>query len=107
MVIEQIARHRPRWVVVTDAESREAMDRANLNGTELLFGEDGIRTMVTHADTDIVVSAIVGAAGLAPTWAALEAGKTVALANKETLVVAGPLVMRLGPGAQSANSAGR
>ena len=44
---------------------------------------------------DIVVSAMVGAAGLECTWAALEAGKTVALANKETLVVAGPLVMDL------------
>ena len=46
-------------------------------------------------ETDIVVTAIVGAAGLAGTWAALEAGKTVAVANKETLVMAGPLVMDL------------
>jgi 1-deoxy-D-xylulose-5-phosphate reductoisomerase len=51
--------------------------------------------MVTHPETDIVLSAIVGAVGLVGTWAALEAGKTVALANKETLVVGGPLVMRL------------
>src|SRR5205085_7893945 len=46
-------------------------------------------------DVDVVVTAIVGAAGLAGTWAALEAGKTVAVANKETLVMAGPLVMDL------------
>ena len=46
-------------------------------------------------ETDRVLSAIVGAAGLSGTWAALEAGKIVALANKETLVVAGPLVMDL------------
>ena len=46
-------------------------------------------------ETDRVLSAIVGAVGLRGTWAALEAGKTVALANKETLVVAGPLVMEL------------
>ena len=46
-------------------------------------------------ETDRVLSAIVGAAGLEGTWAALEAGKIVALANKETLVVAGPLVMDL------------
>jgi 1-deoxy-D-xylulose-5-phosphate reductoisomerase len=94
-LLGQIERHRPRWVALTDADSRRAIDRSALDGTELLFGEDGVRHMVTDADTDIVVSAIVGAAGLAGTWAALEAGKTVALANKETLVVAGPLVMRL------------
>ena len=51
--------------------------------------------MVTDPSTDRVLTAIVGAAGLEGTWAALEAGKTVALANKETLVVAGPLVMDL------------
>ena len=51
--------------------------------------------MVADPATDRVLTAIVGAAGLEGTWAALEAGKTVALANKETLVVAGPLVMDL------------
>src|SRR5262245_11533447 len=51
--------------------------------------------MVSDPGVDIVVSAIVGSAGLEGTWAALEAGKTVALANKETLVMAGPQVMRL------------
>jgi len=61
----------------------------------LLFGAEGIATMVTDPDVDVVVAAIVGAAGLAGTWAALEAGKTVAVANKETLVMAGPLVMEL------------
>jgi 1-deoxy-D-xylulose-5-phosphate reductoisomerase len=51
--------------------------------------------MVSDPEVDVVVTAIVGAAGLAGTWAALEAGKTVAVANKETLVMAGPLVMEL------------
>ena len=51
--------------------------------------------MVQDPETDRVLSAIVGAVGLRGTWAALEAGKIVALANKETLVVAGPLVMEL------------
>jgi 1-deoxy-D-xylulose-5-phosphate reductoisomerase len=51
--------------------------------------------MVSDAEVDVVVTAIVGSAGLAGTWAALEAGKTVAVANKETLVMAGPLVMEL------------
>ena len=58
-------------------------------------GRDGIARMVADPSTDRVLTAIVGAAGLEGTWAALEAGKTVALANKETLVVAGPLVMDL------------
>jgi 1-deoxy-D-xylulose-5-phosphate reductoisomerase len=91
----QIARHRPRWVALTDDANFGEFDPAQLAGAELLFGDDGIRRMVSDPETDIVVSAIVGAAGLNGTWAALEAGKTVALANKETLVVAGPLVMRL------------
>jgi len=51
--------------------------------------------MVTDPDVDLVVAAIVGSAGLTGTWTALEAGKTVAVANKETLVMAGPLVMEL------------
>ena len=51
--------------------------------------------MASDPDVDTVVSAIVGAAGLRGTWAALEEGKRVAIANKETLVVAGPLVMDL------------
>jgi 1-deoxy-D-xylulose-5-phosphate reductoisomerase len=95
LLLDQIARHGPRWVTLTDAASALAIDRTRLGRTELLTGEDGIRRMVTDPETDIVVSAIVGVAGLTGTWAALEAGKRVALANKETLVVAGPMVMDL------------
>ena len=58
-------------------------------------GPDALDELVQSPEVDRVVSAIVGAAGLRSTWAALEAGKTVALANKETLVMAGPLVTRL------------
>jgi 1-deoxy-D-xylulose-5-phosphate reductoisomerase len=95
LLLEQAARTRPRWVTVTDPTAVGTVDRKRLGATELLTGDDGIYRMVTDADTDVVVSAIVGVAGLKGTWAALDAGKTVALANKETLVVAGPLVMRL------------
>jgi 1-deoxy-D-xylulose-5-phosphate reductoisomerase len=95
LLLDQVARHRPRWVTLTDDARARQIDRTQLRDTELLVGAEGVRRMVTDPDTDMVVSAIVGAAGLAGTWAALEAGKTVALANKETLVVAGPLVMRL------------
>ena len=63
--------------------------------------------MVQDPATDRVLSAIVGAAGLEGTWAALEAGKTVALANKETLVVAGPLVMDLAAARRGEPASGR
>ena len=64
-------------------------------GSELLVGPDALEKTVSRPEVDVVLAAIVGSAGLRSTWAALEAGKTVALANKETLVMAGPLVMAL------------
>ena len=86
---------RPRRIVVTDRQAAAAQDWSGLPpGVELLVGPDALTRVVTD-DVDIVVSAIVGRAGLEGTWAALAAGKTVALANKESLVVAGPLVTRL------------
>src|SRR5205823_8259506 len=84
------------WITITDPRTARSLDRSRLPAkTQLLVGEEGIARMVGAVEVDVVVSAIVGAAGLAGTWAALEAGKSVALANKETLVVAGPLVMEL------------
>ena len=77
LLLEQAIQHRPRWVTVTDPDGVQDFAAIGLEGLE---GE---------------AVAIVGAAGLAGTWAALEAGKTVAVANKETLVMAGPLVMEL------------
>jgi 1-deoxy-D-xylulose-5-phosphate reductoisomerase len=95
-LLEQARRHRPRWVALTDAGAAKQFDASCLPpGCRLLHGADGIAEMVSHADVDIVVTAIVGAAGLIGTWAALEAGKTVAVANKETLVLAGALVTDL------------
>jgi len=97
LLIEQARQYRPRWVTLTDgANAPEAELRQRLDGAaQLLLGEEGIVRMVSDPEVDVVVAAIVGAAGLAGTWAALEAGKTVAVANKETLVMAGPLVMDL------------
>jgi 1-deoxy-D-xylulose-5-phosphate reductoisomerase len=87
---------RPRWVALTDPEAARAADRTQLPpGTELLIGPESVARMAADRDTDVVVSAIVGAAGLLGTWQALQAGKTVALANKEALVVAGALVKGL------------
>src|SRR5204863_7084387 len=59
---------------------------------ELLAGADGLVALGRDVDADVVVSALVGGAGLLPTMAAIEAGRTVALANKETLVMAGSLM---------------
>src|SRR6202011_6048988 len=83
-------------VAVTDPESAAQADRSRLNGkARFLIGTDGAVAIARDPEVDFVVSAIVGAAGLEGTWAALEAGKTVGVANKETLVMAGPLVMEL------------
>jgi 1-deoxy-D-xylulose-5-phosphate reductoisomerase len=96
LLVEQAARVRPRWVVASDAVAAAAQDWSRLpKGVELLVGPEGLETIAADPDVQIVVAAIVGSAGLRPTWAAVEAGKTVALANKETMVVAGPLVTEL------------
>jgi 1-deoxy-D-xylulose-5-phosphate reductoisomerase len=93
-LVQAAQEHRPRWVTVT-GDNADSDPVVLPQGCRLLRGTDGVREMVTHPDTDIVLTAIVGAAGLAGTWAALEAGKTVAVANKETLVLAGQLVTQL------------
>jgi 1-deoxy-D-xylulose-5-phosphate reductoisomerase len=63
-------------------------------GTQIFVGTEGVVHAATMGEVDTVISAISGAAGLAPTYAAIEAGKNIALANKETMVMAGPLIMR-------------
>jgi len=87
---------RPRWIVVTDPGAAAAHDFSAMGSeTEVLVGSEAVSRVVAEAQVDVVLSAVVGRAGLEGTWAALEAGKTVALANKESLVMAGPLVTRL------------
>ncbi|HKK00851.1 MAG TPA: 1-deoxy-D-xylulose-5-phosphate reductoisomerase [Desulfuromonadales bacterium] len=91
---EQIRRFKPKLVAVVSSE--DASKLAAMLGPEapeILSGVEGLVACAAQSDVDMVVSAIVGAAGLVPTMAAIEAGKDVALANKETLVTAGPLVM--------------
>jgi 1-deoxy-D-xylulose-5-phosphate reductoisomerase len=92
---EQARRFKPRWLALTDPEAARSLDLLPLEGVCRLRGAEGVEVMAADPDADVVVSAIVGSAGLAGTWAALEKGKTVAFANKETLVMAGPLVMDL------------
>jgi 1-deoxy-D-xylulose-5-phosphate reductoisomerase len=95
-LFKQAQEFRPRWVVLSDPQAYEESNRSLLpKETQLLFGNDGIERMVSSKETNLVVSSIVGAAGLQGTWAALEAGKQVALANKESLVVAGEQITQL------------
>lgn len=96
LLLQQAIEFLPHQIVVTDPQALAAQDWSRLpREVELLTGDDGIERLVSSAEVDVVVSAIVGSAGLIGTWAALEAGKTVALANKESLVVGGGLVTRL------------
>ena len=94
LLLEQINLFRPRGVVLHDPANADRL-RSLVNGTtEVLEGEEGLLEVAGRDDVDIVLSALVGFAGLKPTLRAVEAGKHVALANKETLVVGGELVMR-------------
>jgi 1-deoxy-D-xylulose-5-phosphate reductoisomerase len=91
---EQIRCFQPRGVVVL-AEANVPTVRQIVNAsTEILVGEAGLREVVTRSDVDTVLNALVGFAGLQPTYWAVAAGKNVALANKEALVAGGELVMR-------------
>jgi 1-deoxy-D-xylulose-5-phosphate reductoisomerase len=93
---EQCRHFRPEAAAVIDAEAADALQRllGPNSGVEILYGDEGYRSAATLASIDTVVGAMMGAAGLKPTLAAIEAGKDIALANKETLVVAGAIVMQ-------------
>lgn len=96
LLLEQARAFRPATIVVTDPVAAAGQDWSELPpGVELLVGPEAITRTVTSPEVDVVVSAIVGSAGLLGTWAALESGKRVALANKESLVIGGSLITRL------------
>ena len=95
LLARQATEFAPAVVVVSDDQRRSQFQLPSDAATAVLAGQDGIVDLVTRDDVDVVVSAIVGSAGLRGTWAAIDAGKTIALANKETLVMAGPQVMQL------------
>ena len=96
LLAEQCRKFKPHWAVLSDESQRAGISLEQWpRETELLVGPDGIERLAAHPDVDTVVCGIVGAAGLRGAWAAVESGKRVAIANKETLVVAGPLVMQL------------
>jgi len=89
---EQIYTFQPEVVAVFDESAARRLQESNPE-VEVLSGMDGLITVATLDDADMVVSAIVGSAGLIPTLSAVASGKNVALANKEALVMAGNLIM--------------
>lgn len=96
LLSQQIAEFKPSLVSVRDEASRERLKGLlGAHKPQILCGLDGAAEVAAVDDANMVVSAIVGAAGLVPTVRAIEAGKDIALANKETLVVAGQLVSDL------------
>ncbi len=96
LLIEQAIKFKPSYVVIT-AEERycEVCDALDGMPIQIMTGQDSLREVVTIDSIDIVLTALVGYSGLFPTISAIEAGKKIALANKETLVVAGELVTSL------------
>jgi 1-deoxy-D-xylulose-5-phosphate reductoisomerase len=91
------ARHAPRYAVLSGLAEDAALRRRFADagrGTELLFGARALEEVAAAPQCDVLMAAIVGAAGLAPTLAGTRAGKRVLLANKEALVMAGPFFMR-------------
>ena len=91
----QILRFTPRLAAVIDVDHARQLKALLPPGqeVEIVFGEAGYVRAATAADADMVLGAMVGSAGLVPTLAAIDAGKDIALANKETLVMAGAIVM--------------
>ncbi|HWV14937.1 MAG TPA: 1-deoxy-D-xylulose-5-phosphate reductoisomerase [Cellvibrio sp.] len=97
LLASQCLAHQPCYAVMNDAESAGLLaDSLRQQGckTEVLQGAEALAQVAAHADTHVVMAAIVGAAGLLPTLAAVKAGKKVLLANKEALVMAGGLFTR-------------
>ena len=92
LVYRQARRHRPALVSVADRSDARRL-AADLPDCRVVWGDQGLVEAACHPSVEMVVVALVGSAGLAPTMAAAEAGKHLALANKEALVVAGDLVM--------------
>lgn len=91
---EQIRKWKPRYAALADEESAKALKTAVADtDTKVLIGKEGVNECASYEDTDVVINAIVGIAGLVPTLTAIEKGKDIALANKETLVAGGQLVM--------------
>lgn len=93
LLAEQAARFRPRVVAIADEALASELRRNVPAGTEVLAGDAGVVALATHPRVEFVLAAISGGAGLRSTAAAIDAGKEIGLANKESLVLAGELLM--------------
>lgn len=89
---QQCKEFNARTVALGDQGISAAIHNGCFGSADVSYGQEGIERVATHPDVDFVVSGIVGAAGLRGTWAAVQAGKSIGLANKETLVVAGSII---------------
>ncbi|REK76543.1 1-deoxy-D-xylulose-5-phosphate reductoisomerase [Paenibacillus paeoniae] len=94
LVIEQAKEFRPALVSLATKELAEQARSYLPEGTRVTYGEEGLIEVAAGTDADTVVTAIIGSRGLPATLAAIQAGKTIGLANKETLVTAGHIVMQ-------------
>jgi len=95
MLKEQMEEFSPELAVLVDEPAALRLRESYSGPTRILSGREGLLAAAVYEKTDIVVTSLMGFAGLEPTIAAIKAGKDIALANKETLVVAGEIVMRL------------
>jgi len=96
LLVKQALKFKPKYAITVKEENYSSVKEAlKGSGVEVLSGIESVCSVVTEDDVDIVLTAMVGYAGLKPTIKALEKGKTIALANKETMVVAGDLMCRL------------
>ncbi|OCL27123.1 1-deoxy-D-xylulose-5-phosphate reductoisomerase [Orenia metallireducens] len=95
LLAEQINKFKPKYaVLMNDSLVNELKYKLSYNETQILTGLEGLIKVATLNEIDLLVNAVVGAIGVKPTLAAIRAGKDIALANKETLVTAGAIVMR-------------
>jgi len=97
LLVGQIREFKPPVVAIADEDAAQELKTqlGGVRGVQILAGPEATETLVRETDADMVLNAMVGAAGLAPSLAALQTGKTLALANKESLVVGGELIMDL------------
>ena len=90
---ELCKKHMPKYAILVDEEAADNLRKLAPNGVEVLSGENALDDIASHDQTDFVMAAIVGGAGMSSTFSAAMAGKRIMLANKESLVLGGALLM--------------
>jgi len=93
LLLAQTQKHKPKAVSIFDPKKADELKKLLGNSAEVFSGEEGLIKLATLPEADIVLIAIVGTAGLKPALAAIRAGKDIAVASKEILVMAGEIVM--------------